>query len=90
MEYIVGIIAALLGAVFHFRNQAKKSAVEAKLAEARGKDKILKQQAEELKAMIGEIDAGLEKAKEAREVKKKVKKNRSLSEIKDSIKKGKR
>lgn len=88
MEFIVGILVALLGAVFYFKKKAGDASVEAKLARTRGQDKELELTAEELKRQIDEIDDGIEQARKEREERRLAEKRMTLKERRDRIRKG--
>lgn len=88
MEYIIGIIVALLGGVFYFKKKADNKAVEAKLAHTKGRDKELSDAAADLKKQIAELDAGIERARKEREARKERDKNMTLAERRKRIKEG--
>ena len=52
MEYLVGTIVALLGGLLFYRNKAKDSDVEARLANTKGQDQVLKIREEEIEKAI--------------------------------------
>lgn len=66
MEYVVGLIAALVAGLLYYRGQAIKSKIDSSLAENRGRDKELVQQENEVKKAISEIDAQIEEIKKQR------------------------
>ena len=66
MEYILGLIIALIGGVVYFKNKAEDNAVKSELAETMGRDKELREQQEDVEAAISEIDKGIAKVKEDR------------------------
>lgn len=91
MEYIIGVILALLGGLFFYKKKADKAAVDSKLAEAKGKDSILEGEQFDLKEEIKKIDERLELIRKEREASNKENtKNLSLKEIRDRIKNGKK
>jgi len=88
MEIIIGIIVALFGGLLFFKKKADKSAVEAKLAETKGRDKELEMTQDELEASIKEIDNNLDRINEERKAKKKADDNLTLAERRKRIKEG--
>lgn len=88
MEYIIGLILALVGGLFFYKNKADKASVDGKLAETRGRDKELELSQEELEKQIAELDKGIEKMKADREAKKIKEDNMTLAERRERIKKG--
>ena len=66
MEYIIGLLVALIGAVFFFKNKADKAKLDALLSETRGRDKELQEQQKDVENAIDEIDAGIKKLKQDR------------------------
>jgi len=90
MEYLIGLLVAALGGIFYYKKKAGDAVVEAKLAEAKGRDAELKQQAKEVTAAIKEIDESLAKIKAKREAEKKKNDNLTLVQLRDKIKKGQR
>lgn len=85
MEYILGIIAALIGGLFFYKKKADKVAIDAKLSESKGRDRELREQELDLKDAIAEIDANLEKIRKEREAKNN--RTKTLKEIRDELKK---
>ena len=83
MEYIVGLLLAALGGVFYFKGKADKAAVDAKLANLKGRDTELKKKEEELNEMINIVDEGLKLVEEKKEEAKKKRKHMSLKERRD-------
>ena len=81
MEYLIGLIAALGGAVLYFYNKSIKNKADAIQGEAIGKDKVLKEEQDEVKKAIGDLDKGIEKLREERD--KEVKEDISLEERAD-------
>ncbi len=90
MEYLIGVLVALLGGIFYYKKKADDAIVDSKLAETKGKDEVLKQRQEELKSAIKEIDDNIKKMNENREVEKKKNDNLTLAELRDKIRKGQR
>jgi len=88
MEYIIGLIIILLGGIFHFKKKADNTAIDAKLAKTKGKDEALAQEQFDLEAAIKEIDDNLEKVRKDKEEANKKRKNLTLVEIRDQIRKG--
>lgn len=88
MEILIGIIVALLGGLFHFKNKADKAAVKAKLAKTEGRDEELKLEKGEIEGLIAEIDKNIEKMNKEREEKKNKEDNLTLAERRERIKKG--
>lgn len=88
MEYIIGILVALLGGVIYFKKKASDAAVDAKLARTKGKDEELEVTAEELARQIVEIDKNIEKARKERKERTKAERRMTLKERRDRIRKG--
>jgi len=88
MEMLIGLLIAALGGLFYFKNRADKAEINSKLAETKGKDSELKKEELRLKDAIAEIDNNIAKAKEDRDKILAARKNKTLQEIRDSIKKG--
>ena len=87
MEYLIGLIAALIGGIFFYKKKADKNAIDAKLAETKGKDSALIDEAKEVRLAIEEIDKNLKKIKEEREVERKKRKYMTLKERAELAKK---
>jgi len=66
MEYVIGIVVALLAGLFYYKNKATTFAEEAVLADTRGQDKQLKKKQEEIDKEIKKLDAGIEALKAER------------------------
>jgi len=77
MEYIIGIIFALVGGLLFYRNKAKKAQVDAKLAKTKGRDAHLKIVQDEVRQAIDDLDQGIAKMKEKRDSEKESNKNLS-------------
>lgn len=90
MEIIIAIIAALVGGLFFYKNKADKVSVDGKLAETKGQDRGLQNEAEEIKKAIEMLDKGIEAARKEREAEKQKKKSMTLAERRESIKKGRK
>lgn len=88
MEILIGIIVALLGGVFYFKNKADEKSVESKLAAIKGQDKELEITEEELKAQIAEMDNNIKRIRKERKESKKNIKDLSLAERRKRIKEG--
>lgn len=87
MEYLIGIIVALLGGVFFYRNKAKNNRVDAILAETKGTDRELAEQESLVIQAIKDIDDGIRKEKEKRKAQADKRKNMTLKERADEAKK---
>jgi small-conductance mechanosensitive channel len=66
MQYIIGIIVALVGVIVYQMNKRKSAEVDAILANTKGQDKQLEVKETEIKEEISVIDARLEEIKKAR------------------------
>ena len=86
MEYLLGIIAALLGGIFYYRNKAKKSEIEAMLKETKVKDEALKQEEKLIEDAIAALDAGIQAIKKEKEEAAEKRKNMTLKERKEEAK----
>lgn len=80
MEYLVGTLVALLGGLLFYRNKAKNSDVEAKLANTKGQDQVLKIREEEIEEAIKSIDEGISKMKADKLAEKQRRDNLTLKE----------
>lgn len=69
MEYIIGVIVALIAGLLFYRNKAKEAQVDSKLAETKGRDRELKLVHNDIKNAIEDIDKGIKKIKEERKTK---------------------
>lgn len=87
MEYIIGIIVALIGGVFYFKNKADSATVDSKLAKTKGRDIELENHRKIVAEAIKEIDENIEKAKAQRKQEKNNLKNMSLKERAEAAKK---
>lgn len=87
MEYIIGLIAVLFGAVLFYKNKAKDAEINSKLAETRGRDKELKAEHNDIKNAIKDIDKGIEEAREEYKTKRNKLKNMTLKERADAARK---
>lgn len=88
MEYLIGLLVALLGGVFYFKTKADNAAIESKLAHTKGRDKELEMTENELKAAIEEIDKNVDKIVKERAEAKVKNDNMTLAERRARIKKG--
>lgn len=77
MDYLIGIILALVGGLLYFKGKADKAAAGSKIANTKGRDQELSERQEEIEKAIQELDAGIKKMKENKE---KQHKYRSLKE----------
>lgn len=87
MEYIIGLIVALFAGLLFFEKKSKDNAAKAKLAEAKGQDKELAIQQEEVIKAIEDLDAGVDKLEEERKAEAEKRKNMTLKERADEAKK---
>ncbi len=56
IEFLVGSVIILLGAVFFFKRRADDAGKDAILAETKGEDKQLKKKQDEVKSEINKVD----------------------------------
>lgn len=66
MEYLVGIIVALVAGLLYYKGKSEKSAADASLAETRGKDSELEKQQGKVEEEISEIDRAIADIREER------------------------
>jgi hypothetical protein len=64
VEYVIGVIVALIGGLLFYRNKAKEAEVDSKLAETKGRDRELKVVHNEINQAIKDIDRGIDKIKQ--------------------------
>lgn len=67
MEYLIGIIIALVGAVFFFKKQSDTNKRDAVMGQTEGQDKILKENQEAVKRIIEASDTAMAELAEERE-----------------------
>lgn len=87
MEYIIGLVLALLGGLLFYKNKSDKASTDAKLGETRGRDKELAINQKDIQNAIDGLDAGIEKMKAEREAQRLADENLSLKERADKMKK---
>lgn len=90
MEIIIGIIMALVGGLFFYKKKADKAAVDGKLAKTKGQDQELELKQEDLERMIAEIDDNIKALEVKKKADKNKRKNMTLAERRDAIRKGKK
>lgn len=88
MEYIIGLILALVGGLLFYKRKSEKAEIDSKLSETKGKDSILKENQADVEKAISDLDAGIEKMKAEREAQRIKDENMTLKERADRIKKG--
>lgn len=87
MEYLIGIILALLGGLIFYKKKADNNAVDVKLAKTKGRDAELQVSQEEVESAIREIDSRIEEIKKEKKERDKDRKNLSLKERAEEAKK---
>lgn len=87
MEYIIGLILALVGGLLFYKNKSEKSETDSKLGETRGRDKELAITQKDVQDAIKSIDGGIEKMHQDREAQRQADENLSLKERADKMKK---
>lgn len=80
MEYLIAIIASLVGGFFYLNSKKKSAEADALVANVRGQDKQLQIKGNELKLEIGVIDARIEEIKKIREQQAKIQNQLTLVE----------
>ncbi len=87
MEYLIGIIVALLGGLLFYKKKADKNAVDSKLAETKGRDAELQVSQEEVAEAIKELDKGIKQMAKEKAKADKDRKNMTLKERADEARK---
>lgn len=88
MEYIIGLLVALLGGLFYYKRKYDDAAVEGRLAKRKGQDKVLAEEQKDVEDAIKIIDEAVEKLREKRKADREKDRNLTLKERADRIKKG--
>lgn len=83
MEYLIGIIVALVGGLFYFVNKSSEAVAENKISETKGRDRELAEQQAEIEQALKDLEDGIVKMNQKREKEKAVYRNRTLKERAD-------
>ena len=66
MEYLIGIIVALVGGIFYYANKSDKALADKCIAETKGRDRELAERQAEVEQAIKDLDDGIQKMNEER------------------------
>lgn len=86
MEYLVGLVIALVCGVFFYKNKADSAEVETNLAETKGRDRELAEQEALIQQAIKDLDDGILTIKKDKLEKDKSRKHLTLKERADEAK----
>lgn len=86
MEYLVGIIVALLGGLFYFKNKADQAGANERIAEIKGRDRELAERQADVEQAIKDLDDGIRKMNEKKKSEDKNYKNMTLKERAEAAK----
>ena len=87
MEYLIGIIVALIGGLLFYRDKAKTSQTNEKIANTKGRDRELAEQESLVIQAIKDLDDGIRRETEKRKKEAEKRKNMTLKERADAAKK---
>lgn len=88
MEYLLGLLVAVLGGLFYFKNKSDKAESEVRLGETKIKDAKLETEQVNVQEQVKAIDEGIERMKQERLAERERRKNMSLKELAEEIRKG--
>lgn len=80
MEYLIGIIVALIGGVFYFKGKADKADAGSRISLTKGRDIELADQQSIVEQAILDLEEGIKALDEKRKHQKKVHKTKTLKE----------
>lgn len=80
MEYLVGLVLALLGGIFYFKGKADKAAVGARIAVTKAKDEALAEEEKLVEEAIQALNEAIITTEEKRKAELKKRKSMTLKE----------
>ncbi len=83
MDYLLGIIVALVGAVFYFKKQSDKNKADAIIGETKGQDKVLKENQDKAQRTVDEANSSIKEITQEREKQRKEYEAKTRSERAD-------